>query len=168
MNRVGDDLLLQSLERQEDYIQTAADAIDVKAGLILAAAAFLAVQPAVLLIAPNIPKCAFVAQLLSFLILSFAVGLAHWTLRVEGYAPPGFDEAWRDQQIAAAKEGALEEDVKKTILWGLIEQAKGRITKGRQLNDSKLTSLGWARGLTTASFAINLLIVVTILVMRLS
>jgi hypothetical protein len=44
MNRVADDLLLQELERTEDYIHTCADAIDVKAGQILAAAAFLAVQ----------------------------------------------------------------------------------------------------------------------------
>ena len=43
MNRVADELLLQELERTEDYIHTCADAIDVKAGQILAAAAFLAV-----------------------------------------------------------------------------------------------------------------------------
>ncbi|MGB0063610.1 MAG: hypothetical protein WBP85_04120, partial [Terracidiphilus sp.] len=100
MNRVADDLLLQELERQEDYIQTAADAIDAKAGLILAAGAFLAVQPAVLLVAPNISKWLFVMQLISFVVLSVAVSFAHRTLKIEGYYPPGFDEAWRDTVIA--------------------------------------------------------------------
>ena len=148
MNRVGDDLLLQSLERQEDYIHTAANAIDVKAGLILAAGAFLAVQPAVLLVSPNIPKYAFVAQILSFLIISAAVYRAHGALRVTEYESPGFDEAWRDKQIAAVAESATEEDVLKTILWGLVDQAKGRIAVGRSHNNSKLKQLEWARRLS--------------------
>jgi hypothetical protein len=166
MNRVGDDLLLQSLERQEDYIHTAADAIDVKAGLILAAAAVLAVQPAVLLIAPNIPSLAFIAQLVSFVSLLLAVGFSHAVLRVTEYESPGFDEEWRDQQIAAAHEGSTEEDVKKTILWGLVNQAKDRVAVGRVRNDSKLSLLNLARHFTTASFALNFLIITAILLSR--
>jgi hypothetical protein len=166
MNRVGDDLLLQSLERQEDYIHTAANAIDVKAGLILAAGAVLAVQPAVLLIAPNIPKYAFIAQMISFLLLLLAVGFSHAVLKVTKYESPGFDEGWRDQQIAAAREDATEEDIQKTILWGLVDQAKGRVAVGRKRNDSKLTLLNWARQFTTASFVLNLLIITAILTNR--
>ena len=166
MNRVGDDLLLQSLERQEDYIHTAADAIDVKAGLILAAGAVLAVQPAVLLIAPNIPALAFIAQSASFLLLLIAVGFSHAALKVTEYESPGFDEEWRDQQIAAALDGSTEEDVKKTILWGLVNQAKDRVAVGRVRNDSKLKLLNIARQFTTASFVLNLLIITAILITR--
>jgi hypothetical protein len=165
-NRTGDDLLLKALERREDYIHTAANAIDVKAGLILAAGAFLAVQPAVLLVIPGVPKCAFIAQLLGFLILLIAIGFAHKVLRVTDYDSPGFSEAWRDEQIAAAREGSTEDDVIKTMLWGLIEQAKIRVTVAYRLNESKLRWLGWARHLTTVSFAINLLIIAAILVSR--
>jgi hypothetical protein len=166
MNRVGDDLLLQSLERQEDYIHTAADAIDVKAGLILAAGAVLAVQPAVLLIVPHIPPAAFVAQMVSFVSLLLALFFSHLVLRVTEYESPGFDEEWRDQQIAAAREGSTEEDVKNTILWGLVNQAKERVIVGRVRNDSKLSLLNWARHFTTASFVLNLLIIAAILLSR--
>ena len=166
MNRVGDDLLLESLQRQEDYIHTAANAIDVKAGLVLAAGAFLAVQPAVLLIVPNIPKFAFVVQMLSFLILFVAAFMAHRALRITKYPSPGFDEAWRDEQIAARAETATEEDVRNTMLWGLVDQAKGRVAIGRERNDSKLDHLAYARNLTTISFLINFLIVAVVLATR--
>jgi hypothetical protein len=44
-NRIGDDIILHLLHRQEDLIHQSADAFDVKAGLVLATAAFLAMQP---------------------------------------------------------------------------------------------------------------------------
>jgi hypothetical protein len=163
MNRAGDDLLLQSLERQEDYIHTAADAIDAKAGLILAGAAFLAVQPAVLLIVPNIPKCIFVVQLASFLCICSAVWFAHCVLAVKEYWSPGLSESWRDKQIAAAQTGATEEFLIKTILWGLIEHTKIRVLKGKDLNESKLVQLARARKFLTAAFFINVAIISIIL-----
>ena len=166
MNRVGDDLLLQALERQEDMIHTCADAIDAKAGMILAAAAFLAVQPAVLLIVPNIPKYVFLAQIASYLILCAGSFFAHAVLQISEYTPPGFDEKWRDSIINAAEPDATEEIVAKTILWGLIEQTKGRLASGRERNDEKLRTLAWARHMTSASFCINGAIVIKILASR--
>jgi hypothetical protein len=166
MNRVGDDLLLQSLERQEDMIHTCADAIDAKAGMILAAAAFLAVQPAVLLIVPNISRYAFLAQIASYIVLCVGAFFAHAVLQIAEYTPPGFDEEWRDSIIDAAAPDATEEIVARTILWGLIEQTKGRLASGRVRNDEKLRTLAWARHLTSVAFCINGAIVVEVLISR--
>lgn len=168
MNRIGDDLLLDALKQREDYIHEAANAIDTKAGMVLAAAAFLAVQPAVLLVAPNVSKCTFLAQLVSCVALSVAVWFAHKVLSVQGYPSPGFSESWRDDTIADAPTGSKEEDVRATILWGLIEQAKQRIADGIALNDRKLNQLAWARRGTTTSLAINLCILIAILLTHLS
>jgi hypothetical protein len=155
MNRVSDDLLLQELERTEDYIHTCADAIDVKAGLILAAAAFLAVQPAVLLMVPNIHPYVFAVQIFSFLLLLIAAILAHRVLQIGDYPSPGFSEEWRDSVIEARKEGSTEEDVARTILWGIVDQTKIRVKLGRAKNDEKIERLSWARRFTNASFLIN-------------
>jgi hypothetical protein len=127
MNRVGDDLLLQELERTEDYIHTCADAIDVKAGQVIVSAAFLGIQPAVLLIVPNVHPYMFLVQLFSFVLLSVAALLAHWVLRVGDYPSPGFSEEWRDSVIENRRDGVTEEDVRKTMLWGLVNQAKTRV-----------------------------------------
>lgn len=165
MNRIGDDLLLQELERQEDQIQTAADAIDVKAGLILAAGAFLTVQPAVLLAVATIPKVLFIVQLGSFVVLSAAVWLAHRTLKICEYDPPGFQESWRDD-IAAQLPNATEGEIRLSILWAVIDQTKNRLSKNRGLNESKVKLLNRARLLIAVSFFVNLAIVSVVLVTR--
>lgn len=166
MNRVGDDLLLEALQAQEEQIQTAADAVDTKAGLVLAACAFLAVQPAVLLIVPEVPKLLFFAQLVGFVVLSVSVGLSLRIMKIKGYETPGFDESWRDSVISDARPGATEEDVRKTILWGLIEQAKRRVALNRAINESKLRVLENAQKLTTISFVLNMLILAAIFIAR--
>jgi hypothetical protein len=166
MNRVSDDLLLQEFERTEDYIHTCADAIDVKAGQILAAAAFLALQPAVLLIAPNIPASVFIAQIFSFLVLLAAAIFAHIVLQVGDYPSPVVTEAWRDSVIVHRNNAATEEDVSRTILWGMVSFARERVMQGQLLNGKKIKKLQWARGLTTASFIINFLIICGIMISR--
>ena len=166
MNRVADDLLLQELERTEDYIHTCADAIDVKAGQILAAAAFLAVQPAVLLVAPNIPKYIFIVQLLSFAALLVAAIFAHNVLKICDYASPLITEEWRDSVIENRLKDASEEDVARSVLWGVIDFTKNRVRQGYSANQRKLRQLQWSRGLTTVSFVINFLIVVAVMISR--
>jgi len=166
MNRVGDDLLLQSLERTEDYVHTCADAIDSKAGQILAAAAFLAIQPSVLLIAPNVPIYMFVMQMVSFLILLVAALLAHAVLEISDYPSPLLTEEWRDSIIDARREGATEEDVSKTILWGVVNFAKTRVKQGYIKNERKIRRVQWARRLTAVSFALNFLIICIVMVSR--
>lgn len=143
MNRVGDDLLLQELERTEDYIHTCADAIDSKAGQILAASAFLAVQPAVLLIASGVPVYLFAVQLFSFLVLLAAAILAHIVLEIDDYPSPVITEEWRDSVIESRRVNASEDDVKKTVLWGIINYTKTRVDKGHATNNSKIK---WLRG----------------------
>lgn len=166
MNRVADELLLQELERTEDYIHTCADAIDVKAGQILAAAAFLAVQPAVLLIAPNIHYEVFIAQLLSFLVLLLAAIFAHIVLGIGNYPSPIVGEEWRDSVIENRREGATEVDVARTVLWGVINFTKERVHQSLALNEKKIRKLQWARWFTTASFVINFLIICGIMISR--
>ncbi len=166
MNRVADDLLLQELERTEDYIHTCADAIDAKAGQILAAAAFLAVQPAVLLIAPNVRPCVFIAQLFSFLVLLVAAIFAHVVLEIDDYPSPALTEDWRDSVIEDRREGATEEDVSRTVLWGVINFARDRVKQGHCLNGKKIRRLQWARWLTTTSFVVNFLIICGLMISR--
>jgi hypothetical protein len=163
MNRVGDDLLLDALSRQEDYLHASSDAIDVKASAILAAAAFLAVQPAVLLIVEHIPFTVFVMQLVSFIFLCFSVWCAHQALSIQKFPLPGFSETWRDEQIAAATPDATEEDVRKTLLWGLIDQARTRVAQIQLLNDKKLNFVANARIFVTISLVVNVVIVLIIL-----
>jgi hypothetical protein len=159
MNRVGDDLLLQELERTEDYIHSCADAIDAKAGQVLAASAFLAVQPAVLLIVPGISAPLFAVQLFSFLVLLVSAILAHIVLEIDDYPSPVITEQWRDSIIESRRENATEEDVAKTILWGIINFTKTRVDTGHAMNNSKIKWLQRSRWLTTASFALNFVII---------
>lgn len=166
MNRVADDLLLQELERTEDYIHTCADAIDAKAGQIMAAAAFLAVQPAVLLIVPSIPRYAFAIQLLGFVCLLAAAVFAHFVLRIDDYPSPVVTEEWRDSIIANRAKHATEEDVAKTVLWGVVSFTEKRVEEGHATNSKKLRWLQWARGLTTLAFIVNFLIIFGVMVNR--
>jgi len=166
MNRVADDLMLQELERTEDYLHAAADAIDVKAGQILAAAAFLAIQPAVLLVLPNTSALLFAVQLFSFVVLLLAAIFAHIVLKIGEYPSPGFSEAWRDSVIEGRLENATEEDVARTILWAIVTQTRERVSAVRLINERKIDRIEWARRFATASFLINLFIVAAIMVTR--
>jgi hypothetical protein len=123
------------LERQEDYILDATNAIDTKAGLVLAAAAFLALQPSIMLIVPHIALCALVIQLISFVFVCVAVWFAHNVLGIEGYPNPVISEQWRDQQVVLGEQHNLsEDDTRKVILHGLINGAKERVALARSLN----------------------------------
>ena len=166
MNRVADDLLLQELERTEDYIHTCADAIDAKAAQILAASAFLAVQPAVLLVVSGIPAALFAVQLFSFLVLLVSAILAHVVLDIDEYPSPVITEEWRDSVIANREENATEEDVARTVLWGIINYTKARVDRGQTMNNSKIKWLQWSRRLTTVSFALNFVIISSVLMIR--
>jgi hypothetical protein len=168
MERIGDDLLMNALERREDQIHEATDAIDAKAGLVLAAAAFLAVQPAVLLVVSSIPKQALFAQFASFVALCFAVWFAHKVLEIQGYLGPGFSEEWRDGIVAAAPPDATESTIRSTLLWGLINQINERLADGIERNERKLDQLTLARKCTMLSWVLNLAVLVLILISRLS
>ncbi len=73
---------------------------------------------------------------------------------------------WRDSIIDARRDGASEEDVAKTLLWGVVNFAKTRVDQGHALNAKKIRRLQIARWLTSASFIINFLIICGVMMAR--
>jgi hypothetical protein len=159
-NRIGDDIILNLLHRQEDQIHQSADAIDTKAGLVLAAAAFLAMQPAYLLALPRLSNTAAVVQVISFLLLLAAVWFAILILKVTGYPTPGIPESWRDEQVMSAPAGSTENDIHGTILWEAVNQARKRVEEATEINEGKTGKLLIAQVLTVLSLIANVAVIV--------
>jgi hypothetical protein len=154
--RVGDDLLMDALRQREDYLHEATDSLDTKASQIFAAAAFLAVQPSVLLVQPHLSGSVIAVQLIAAFLLLVSVFLAYSILQIEEYPSPGFAEEWRDGILNSTDPEALEETVRCTLLWGLIDQAKDRIENCIQKNEDKAKKLINARVVLLSAMILNL------------
>jgi hypothetical protein len=126
-----------------------------KAGLVLATAAFLAMQPAFMLTLPSMPHAAVVCQIGSFLVLVVAVWVALLALKIADYPTCGVTEEWRDKQMKAAPPNATEKDIYGTILWGAIAQARDRVDQVCLIQDAKAKKLQVAQGLTVLALMGN-------------
>jgi hypothetical protein len=164
-NRLGDDLLYEALLQNEGYMHEVANTIDTKASQIFAAAAFLAVQPAVVLVQPGLWHRVVAMQLLATVGLFVAFIYAHLALRITEYAVPGFADTWRAEIIDKAGPGATDDEVRGTLLWGLIQQTQKRIDTGDGINKKKLDNLTVARWATMVALSLN---VVTLVLLALT
>ena len=163
-NRIGDDIILDLLHRREDQIHQSADAFDVKAGLVLATAAFLAMQPAYLLTLPHLSDTAVSFQIGSFMLLLAAVWFAILVLKITAYPTPGITENWRDEQVMLAPPDAKEKDIYGTVLWEAINQAKSRVEQASDINNAKATKLLLAQVFSVLAFLMNVAVPVTVYV----
>lgn len=154
-NRIGDDVLLDLLHRREDLIHQSADAIDNKAGQVLAAAAFLATQSTFLLGSPKLTEVSVGMQVGSLIVCVVSVFFALLVLRITAYPTPGISEAWRDEQVMYAPPGSSEKDIHGTILWEAVNQAKERVKEAGELNESKTTYLQVAQALIVLALILN-------------
>lgn len=109
-NRVGDEIILEQLQRREDAMLDASNAVDSKASQLFAAAAFLAVQPAVLLTQQIDQKWILIVQWIGCALLFIVFLLAHNILKVRGYDTVNPTDEWRDETIAQAGKDKEEED----------------------------------------------------------
>ena len=166
MKRVGDDLLLDALKQREDYVQGAANAIDVKASQTIAAAAILAVQPAVLLLASSIPTSAIVVQSIGYSVICIALYFSHCALDVRDYPSPGFPKDWFLEVKKQIPAGSSDNDVRESMIWALIHQAEGRVEEGTLVNEQRLGALSKARSFVTAALVLNLLAFAITVTMR--
>jgi len=155
--RLGDEIILDLLHRREDQLHQSADALDTKAGLILAAAAFLAMQPAYMLTVSTLTRTAIICQVVSFLIIVLAVCAALWELDVADYPTCGVTEAWRDEQVSNAPVGGSDDDIRGTIRWGAIDQAKLRVDEVCVIQERKAKKLQYAQRLTGAGVLGNII-----------
>ena len=147
--------MLEALRQREDYVQGAANAIDMKASQTIAAAAILAVQPAALLLASSIPTLAIIIQLFGYFTIGYALHFSHCALDVREYPSPGFPKDWFLEVKRQIPPGSPDEDVRDSMIWGLIHQAEGRVEEGSKVNGQRLEALSKSRKAVTIALIAN-------------
>jgi hypothetical protein len=132
---IGDDTILERLYAAEDLLQTQADALDTKAGILLAILTFLADFVTQLHFSPGI----FVVVVI---YLSISGLLAALPLIVLGYESEGAEglETYRDD-VVAKNAGLADEVIEGAFKQGLMDASKDRIKKNGKLNTRKAKML---------------------------
>ena len=133
-DRIGDELILAQLERNESDLLGAANALDVKASQLFAAGAFLAVQPAVVLAQSALDTPVVWMQAGTCIALVALVLCANEAFRPRDYDTVNVTEEWRDELIAQLNPDQRELDGVAWLTWGLIDGLKKRIETAKRLH----------------------------------
>jgi hypothetical protein len=152
--RIGDGILLAQLERREDALNDASNAIDVKASQLFAAAALIAVQPAVLLVQDGMPRWIIFIQAFACILLFAVFIFAHNILKVREYPAPFPTDEWRNRVLAQAGDQA-EEDGPALLTWSAIEGISGRINGLTSINERRLRTLRLGRLTLISALLLN-------------
>jgi len=151
----GDEILLDRLTNRETQLSQQADALDVKASILLVAVTFLAGQSTYFL---TKHPTGFIhwSQLLAVVLQVTSGCLLAWQLAIKQYSAEASEQypGWRDQLIAhySNDSAAVEAEMLKGIITGCAERA----AETRKLNDHKALIIGSAYWLSLGSFACNL------------
>jgi hypothetical protein len=128
---IGDDIILERLYAAEDLLQTQADALDTKAGILLAILTFLADFVTQLHFSPGsfIVVVAFlsISGLLSALPLMILKYKAEDAVRLEAYR----------NSVVKANSGLPKQEVEEAFKLGLIEASKDRVGDNGKFNQRK-------------------------------
>jgi hypothetical protein len=153
----SDEMLLDRLTIREAQLMQQADAIDVKASVMVVAVTFLAGQSTFLL-SRQIGNALKWEQVVSILLQVLAGVLLGIILRVHTYKGETTEEypAWRTQLVEyhSGDDARVAKDLWTGITEGIVERCK----LAADINDSKAAKLGWAYGLIAAAFLLNILV----------
>jgi hypothetical protein len=128
---IGDDTILERLYAAEDLLQTQADALDTKAGILLAIITFLAEFVAQLHFSPVI----FIVVVVCLSISGLLSALPLMILKYEAEDAAGLD-TFRDL-VVAKYAGQTEEAIEEKFKLGLMESSKDRLTSNGGFNQIK-------------------------------
>jgi hypothetical protein len=178
VNPIGDDLLLEEERRREDILHGAADVVNTKASQIFAAAAFLAVQPAIILVNP--PAFAphpwaqitiICVQAIGCLPMVLSVFFAHEVLKIEEYAAPTSDDTWRGKVFEGLDkpldEHTLEARSRARLTWAILLSTRERCKVIQAINETRLNWLHRSRRCLFAAMLMNAVSLAIIAAMRL-
>jgi hypothetical protein len=128
---IGDDIILERLYAAEDLLQTQADALDTKAGILLAILTFLADFVSHLQFSPVI----FVVVVVSMVISGLLSALPLIILKYEGEDAAALDTT-RDR-VVVNNSGQTDDVIEEAFKQGLMLDAKGRLTRNSGFNQIK-------------------------------
>jgi hypothetical protein len=132
---IGDDTILERLYAAEEALQSQADALDTKAGIILAILTFLADFVTGLKFSPAWLFVAIVYLSLSGLLA--ALSLIFLKYKGEDATALG---TWRDK-VVVANEGQSDAVIEDALKQGLMEASKERVTLNGRFNQIKARML---------------------------
>jgi hypothetical protein len=143
MKKFGDDLLLDEALKAEEYLHESRTTLDGKANSVYAAAAVLAVQPSILLIAPDVTVLVLAVQCLGYVFLAGAVYWAYEALDLTEFPIPNpeTNEEFRNNILSKALTTATETELRDKLLAGLVEAAKYRIARAKEKNHEKASKV---------------------------
>jgi hypothetical protein len=160
---IGDEILIARLTNRETQLSQQADALDVKASILLVAITFLAGQSTYFL---SKHPTGFIHwnQLLSVVVQIVAGCLLAWQLYIKTYPAEASEKypQWRDELIAhfGGDQQAIESEMTK----GIIEGCTNRAKEANRINEQKATVIQRAYWLSLSAFACNLAALVFLIV----
>ena len=128
---IGDDTILERLYAAEDLLQTQADALDTKAGILLAILTFLAEFVTQLHFSPGI----FIVVVVALVVSGLLSALPLIILKYQREDAAALDTT-RDKEVARYA-GQTDEAIEEAFKRGLMVDAKGRLTCNEGLNKIK-------------------------------
>lgn len=128
---IGDDTILDRLYAAEDLLQTQADALDTKAGILLAILTFLADFITHL----QFSKGIFVVVVVYLTISGLLSALPLMILKYEGEDAVALD-AYRDK-VVAGNAGLTDDVIEEAFKQGLMLSSKERVTRNSRFNQIK-------------------------------
>jgi hypothetical protein len=154
---IGDQILLERLSLREQMVMQQADALDVKASILLVAVTFLATHSMWVLSKALLPLILY-DQFLSVLLQIIAGVLLAVHLRVSEYtgvtaeAFPG----WRDDLVKFYGE-SREKDVEQELSSAIIKKSIECVSDAVSQNNRKAKAIQFTYWLTLGSFVFNLI-----------
>ncbi len=132
---IGDDTILERLYAAEEALQSQADALDTKAGIILAILTFLADFVVGLKFSPAWLFVVTVYLSVSGLLAALTLIL----LKYQGEDAAALDN-WRDE-VVTANAGQTDAVIEESLQQGLLEASKERVTLNGRFNQIKARML---------------------------
>ena len=154
--KVGDELLQDRLSLREQMLMQQADALDMKASILLVAVTFLATH-SMWVLSKSLPKVVLYDQFLSIALQTVAGALLAIQLRICSYSVVTAEAfpAWRDELIKYTGEGKKTE-IEQALAEGIIQKSIECITDAINANNKKAGAIKAAFWIILASFVCNL------------
>lgn len=158
---IGDDILIARLTNRETQLMQQADALDVKASILLVAVTFLAGQSTYFLTKYPVGIIHWI-QLVSVVIqIAAALLLAH-LLRIRDYSGEATEHypAWRDS--LRDYHGGDSSKMEAALTTGIIDGCIERANVAKAINNRKASVINVTYWMTLASLACNLIVLIRI------
>ena len=158
---IADKFLLDRLTLRETLLTQQADALDMKASVLLIAVIFLAGQTAEFL-ANHVQGFLHREQLVAGMAEVIAGALLAWLLRVQMYSNEAAEDypKWRDDIVKEGETPAS--DIEAKMISEIVCDMATQCGDAYRINGGKVKVLKWATRTTFVAFALNLVALATL------